>query len=68
MRVINTSPATSDNIIKTNLVLNTLSIISVFFKSIIGPKIRKPRTEEVGKMLLNEAPMKASASEHKDKT
>jgi hypothetical protein len=40
----------------------------VFFRSIIGPKIKNPKMAEVGKILLKEAPINASASEQSDKT
>jgi hypothetical protein len=60
--------ATIESTPKTNLNLKTLSIMRVFFKSIIGPKIKKPRIDGVGKRLLKEAPINASASEHSDKT
>ena len=39
----------------------------VFFKSIIGPKIRKARMDGVEKIALKDAPIKASASEQSDR-
>lgn len=56
-----------DTNMNTNLTLNTLSNMIVFFKSIIGPYTRKPKIEVDGNIFLNDAPIKASASEHKDK-
>jgi len=50
----------------TNLILNTPSIIMVFLKSIIGPKIKKARIAGEGKIELNEAPINASASEQSE--
>ena len=60
IKMINTTEATNASILITNLKRNTLSIIRVFFKSIIGPKIKKPRMDEVGNILLNEANPDAS--------
>ena len=53
---------------KIKRLLNTLSIISVFFISTIGPNTRKATIEPTEKVLLKEDAMKASASEQSDIT
>ncbi|MNR68591.1 hypothetical protein D3C85_1932430 [compost metagenome] len=55
-------------IARTMRSLNTDSSISVFFKSIIGPKTRKASSGPAANMLLKEAAMNASDVEHSDST
>lgn len=50
----------------TNFFLNNPNVKIVFFKSIIGPRSKKPTIEGSPKLFTNLLATKASASEHKD--